>query len=295
MGVAAQVFEDLLGSSEGRLGVDDPLLIAQRRQIAGKSGGIPERLDFAGKGKLGLLEHLLEVVEKQAAEQAREHLHGNQESRAAATDPALLIGGESAARDDAMQMGMVQEILPPGVQDGEEADLGAEVAGIGGNGEQCLRDHPEEHGVDQLLGVESDPGHLGGQGEHDVEVGDRQQFGLPLFEPAGPFRVLALGAMPVTAGVVGNPAVSAAAAFLDMAAERRRAAGFNGPHDSQVLEREPVRGPVSGAVLPEDAGQFEARPRHAYFLDLAGVLGRRWSSWSRGLRVAPTSLGDTAV
>jgi len=33
---------------------------------------------------------------------------------------------------------MVSEVLPPGVQYGEEADLGAEVFGIGGDGTQGL-------------------------------------------------------------------------------------------------------------------------------------------------------------
>jgi hypothetical protein len=33
-----------------------------------------------------------------------------------------------------MDMGMMLEVLTPGVQDGGDADAGAEVLGIGGNG-----------------------------------------------------------------------------------------------------------------------------------------------------------------
>jgi hypothetical protein len=35
-----------------------------------------------------------------------------------------------------MDMGMMLEILTPGVQDGGDADAGAEVLGIGGNGSE---------------------------------------------------------------------------------------------------------------------------------------------------------------
>jgi len=48
--------------------------------------------------------------------------------------------------------------------------------------------------------VERDLGDGRGQGEHDVEVGDRQQLGLARIEPVGTRQGLALRAVPVTAG-----------------------------------------------------------------------------------------------
>jgi hypothetical protein len=50
-----------------------------------------------------------------------------------------------------MQMRMVQQILSPGVQDGEEADLGAEALGIGGNGLQGLGAGLEEDFIHRLF------------------------------------------------------------------------------------------------------------------------------------------------
>ena len=41
-----------------------------------------------------------------------------------------------------MDMGMMLEVLTPGVQDGGNADGGAEVLGIGGNGSEALRPRP---------------------------------------------------------------------------------------------------------------------------------------------------------
>lgn len=48
-------------------------------------------------------------------------------------------------------MGMVQQILPPGVQHGEETDFGAEMLGIGGDDAQGLGGGAEEQAVDECL------------------------------------------------------------------------------------------------------------------------------------------------
>jgi len=48
----------------------------------------------------------LEVLEEQAPEQAREHADGEEEAGAAG-DPMLAIRGDPAARNDAMEVGMV--------------------------------------------------------------------------------------------------------------------------------------------------------------------------------------------
>jgi hypothetical protein len=38
-------------------------------------------------------------------------------------DPAGVIWGQTSGRDQAVDMGMSEQILTPGVQDGEESDL----------------------------------------------------------------------------------------------------------------------------------------------------------------------------
>ena len=57
-----------------------------------------------------------------------------------------------------MQVWMMDERLPPGVQHGEEADLGAEVAGVGGDRAQRLGDGAEEQSVDDGLVLRGDLG-----------------------------------------------------------------------------------------------------------------------------------------
>src|SRR3954447_7526560 len=107
---------------------------------------------------------------------------------------------------------------------GNETDLGAEMARIGGDRAQYFRRGPEQDGVDRGLVLERDFGRRRRQGEDDVEIRHRQQFGLPFGQPGGARRSLAFRAMPVAARIVGDANETALRAAPDMAAERRGAA-----------------------------------------------------------------------
>jgi hypothetical protein len=116
------------------------------------------------------------------------------------------------------------------MEHGGEADAGAQVPGIGSDREQRLGRRTEQQIADHRLVLIGDRGDLGRQGEDQVEVADRQQIGLAGGEPILRRRALALGAMAVAARVVGDPAVAAILAPLDMTAERGRAAALDGRH-----------------------------------------------------------------
>src|SRR4249920_2453621 len=72
------------------------------------------------------------------------------------------------------------------------------------------------------------------QREHDVEVRDGQQLGLALLHPCERLRALALGTMPVAAGVIGDRRVRAVLAAHNMAAESRRAAALDRRHHLEL-------------------------------------------------------------
>jgi hypothetical protein len=61
-----------------------------------------------------------------------------QEEVGPAGDPLGAIGREAAAGDDAVQVGMKQQHLPPGMEHREETEFGAEMLGIGGDRGQGL-------------------------------------------------------------------------------------------------------------------------------------------------------------
>ena len=71
-----------------------------------------------------------ELFQKQLAEQPREHAYGEEEAGPAG-DPALAIKRDAAARHNHVDVRMVGERRAPGVEDGEDADVGAEVLEIG--------------------------------------------------------------------------------------------------------------------------------------------------------------------
>src|SRR3974377_2596385 len=84
-----------------------------------------------------------------------------------------------------------------------DADLGAEMARIGGDCGECLSGSVKQERVDDGLILEGDRTCRRRQGEDDVEIRHRQQLGLPLSEPLDPRWALALWTVAGAAGGVG--------------------------------------------------------------------------------------------
>ena len=104
-----------------------------------------------------------------------------------------------------------------------QADTGAEVPGIGGDGDQGLGSRLEQDAVDRRLVLPGDVGDRRRQGEHDMVIGHRQEVGLAGGKPVPGGRALAFGAMAVATRVVGDVGMAAVAAGRHVSAERRRA------------------------------------------------------------------------
>ena len=81
-----------------------------------------------------------------------------QEEAWPAAEPARAIGRESAAGDEAMDVGMMGERLAPCVKNGQEPDLTAEVPRIGGDDLERCGDGVEQDGIDDCLIVKGDLG-----------------------------------------------------------------------------------------------------------------------------------------
>ncbi len=142
---------------------------------------------------------------------------------------------------------------------GGDADAGAEVARVGGDGEHGLGRRAEQQVVDRCLVLSRDVGDLGGQAEHDMKVADRQQVGFSGGQPLACGGALALRAVPVAAAVVGDPPVPAVFAGLDMPAQGSGAAVFDRRHDLELGKAQmPGLGrPVARPCGAEDVGDLE--------------------------------------
>jgi hypothetical protein len=82
-----------------------------------------------------------------------------------------------------MNVRVMQQILSPGVQHSEEADLRTEMLRVGGDDAQRLRRRPEQVIVDHSLVLKCDGGDQILHGEHHVEIGHMEQLGLTVLQP----------------------------------------------------------------------------------------------------------------
>jgi hypothetical protein len=117
-----------------------------------------------------------ETGQKEPAEQAGEHPHRQQEAGSSG-HPACPVERYPATRHNHVEVGMMSHRRAPAMKHGGGADAGAEVARIGGDGEQRLGCGAEQQVVDHRLVLVGDCADLGRQGEDEVEVAGRG-FGL---------------------------------------------------------------------------------------------------------------------
>ena len=88
----------------------------------------------------------------------------------------------------------------------------------------------------------------------------RQDALHALLDPRCLGQRLALGAVPVAAGVVGRPGQAAGVAYVHVAAEDLCPADLDGPHGIALLRQERVLLAVHLAVGAEDVRDLQARP-----------------------------------
>ena len=158
--------------------------VPNRRQIPAERSWFVKVAVRGEKIQFPSSERLAQVVQEQASKQLRQDRDWKKVSRPA-SDPALSARRDPAARNEKMNMWVVLKGLPPGMQHTEEADLRPQMFWIGGDLAQRLRRRPEQDIVDDDLVLEGDDLDLLGYREHDVEVGNVEQFGLTVREPLG--------------------------------------------------------------------------------------------------------------
>jgi hypothetical protein len=154
------------------------------------------------------------------------------------------------------------------VQHQRRADPGAQVLRIARNREEHLGGQVEQQSVKRVLVLVREVGDGRGEREHHVVILDRQQVGLAGIEPALGRGALALGAVAVAAGVVGDLIGPAALAAQHVSTQCRTAALLDGRHDLQLRQAQvPTQGIAPRwRVLAEDVGDLQGRPAHGRHL-----------------------------
>jgi hypothetical protein len=176
-----------------------------------------------------------------------------------------VVGSETACGGNAVDVGMMLELLVPGMEHAEEADLRAEVAGTTGDLKQGRGTGLEEQVIDHALVLEREGSEFTrqGQGEDEMHVAGGQQFLFACLEPAETRVRLASGTMPVAARVIGDGRrMSAGGAAIAMAAECGGAAACDGEQDLLMLPGDPAATALHkrGTGTANYIGHLQRRP-----------------------------------
>src|SRR6185437_8074407 len=139
-----------------------------------------------------------ESVEELATEDLAQHIEWQEESPLG-VDPPGSVRGQSSGGNNTVKVGMQQQVLSPGVQDGEGADVSAEPLRVARDFDQGLGCGSEQQIVELARAGEGKDVEFMRHGEYDMEVADGKQFLLPCLEPLFPRSGLALGTVSVTA------------------------------------------------------------------------------------------------
>jgi hypothetical protein len=118
------------------------------------------------------------------------------------------------------------------VEDGGDADAGAEVLRVSRDRHHRLRCCAEQQIVDDRLVLQGDVSDLGGKREDDMEVADRQQVGFALGQPGARSGALAFGTVSVAAA---NGRCPLAALWANPVMGSRRATRRRIPAVSSVM------------------------------------------------------------
>src|SRR5262245_65540112 len=117
-----------------------------------------------------------------------------------------------------MHVRVQMQVLSPGVQDGQKADVPTQVFRVGRNLKQRLGGGAEQGAVQPAPVGPGQATERLRQRKDDVEVFHWQQFGRAFLEPPRPLGRLALGAVAISARVVSKMLIDVSSEDITMTA-----------------------------------------------------------------------------
>ena len=232
VGVPSEIFDDFTGVAERRFVVDNPAFFVQTFDEVAE---IPRVFKMCGRAvKIKL--RTLEVVQEFSSELFSKHIDGNEELLSR-VDPLVGIR-QTAAGDEAVQVRVIVEVLPPSVKDGSDTGLCAEVFFVGAEFHEGFRNGSKKQIIHLRLILHEDDVQIVGYGENSVEILHVQEVLSLLIEPLLLSESLAFRAVAVATGVVGDFLEPALAAPVDVRAKCRSPAVGDGVNDLELLMRD---------------------------------------------------------
>ena len=147
-----------------------------------------------------------------------------------------------------MNVGMQEQVLSPGVQDREPTDLGSQVFQMGCDFQQGLCAGGEQQIVKQTRILQGQHMEFVRHSEHNMEIAGVEEFAFACRQPALAGLCLALGAVPVSARVIGDGLIATAEASIAMPAEGSGATALNSPKGFELLKVKAGSIPIQEAI-----------------------------------------------
>ena len=157
--------------------------------------------------------------------------------------------------------GVQLEGLAPGVQDHQAADVGSQVPRVKSDLQQRLPHGAKQDVIEHARMRRGYRGQLVRDGEHHMEVLDREQFLPASLQPGGPITRLAFGTVPVAARVIDRRLCVASRAAQQVASHRGRATGAQRRQHFALLDAQvpSAGGEEPGSVTADDFADFDRR------------------------------------
>lgn len=201
MRVMRQILQHVFGTAEGRLDFNHPSMTMRRTQKRTEWFFFGQWLQFTRQGKFALAECLHESVHELAPEYIGEHATREKEA-IPRMNPGFVIQRQAAEWDHTMDMGMMHQVLSPGMEHAEEAKISPQVFRIDGNLQEGFCAGSKQQPIKQFLIVEHQSRQCVWKSKYEMYVRNRQQFLLTSRQPFLPGIVQTLWAMPVPAAVI---------------------------------------------------------------------------------------------
>lgn len=150
VGISAQILKDTLGAVERRLAIDNPFFMIELPSEHLKGSSVLQMTDAAREDKITRFKTAFEIVQELVLEQLRQNLYMDEEILPTRY-PAASVGGQSSSRYDTVNMGMIHEVLSPGVKDADKPYACAEMLRIIGECHKRLGDRAEQYIVHDPL------------------------------------------------------------------------------------------------------------------------------------------------
>ena len=200
----------------------------------------------------------LELSQELGSIDDTQHFHRQEKARRAGL-PTRSVRREPSAGNNTMDMGMVQQVLTPGVQDCQHPNPYTQVTRVRRHLLKRLGGRAEQDTVDDRWILQRHVGQKIWHGKHDVKILHRQEVFLPSGKPVGPLACLALGAVAVATRVVCLFDVSTLDANAPVSSHPLGAAMLETfQHVTPGRRQRAVASQIVVAMSPQNVGYFKS-------------------------------------